>query len=129
MVRWLGLEGDALAVGSVDRAIAFYTWRLGLVLASRSVDPPVAVLTLPEGQGGRLQLVEDDRAATQGGGPVVIWVDDARDVAGRLVTLPEGEAGEPWLGPAGWAVMVTDPWGNRVIFQDRQRVRGEWARL
>lgn len=130
MVQWLGLQGGALRVASIDRAVVFYTWRLGLVLASRTVDPPSAVLTLPEGRGGRLVLEEGPpRPGDDAQGTVVITVDDARDVAGRLTTLPEGTAGEPYLGPGGWAVTVTDPWGNHVVFRDGQGTRGEWSRF
>jgi catechol 2,3-dioxygenase-like lactoylglutathione lyase family enzyme len=118
--------GTILAVADVGRSVAFYTERLGFSIDALYDDPPYATLTR---EGVRLSLAEQGHPAPDRPGvtmvappdpsrlPVVLVleVDDAAAIHGRLVTEGTRLLAEPYAPPwGGLRFFVVDPDGYLV---------------
>jgi glyoxylase I family protein len=115
--------GDAVVryqVVDLDRAIDFYTSRLGFELEQRS--GPIAVvsrgtlhllLSGPESSGSR-PLADGQRQEPGGWNRIVLYVDDLEAVAGRLRSAGVVFRDEIKVGPGGKQVQIADPDGNPV---------------
>jgi catechol 2,3-dioxygenase-like lactoylglutathione lyase family enzyme len=118
--------GCILAVTDVGRSVAFYSEHLGFVVDALYDDPPYATLSR---DGARVSLAEQghpapDRPGIEMAGPddrarlpvvLVLEVDDARDLYGRLVSEGVTFLAEPWEAPwGGCRFFVVDPDGYLV---------------
>jgi catechol 2,3-dioxygenase-like lactoylglutathione lyase family enzyme len=112
-------------VADVDKAVAFYTERLGFTLAERW-GPPFAMVTR---EGLRLWLsgpgtsaakpMSDGRTPEPGGwNRIVIEVDDLDALAARLQAAGVPCRNAVTRGPGGAQLLIEDPSGNPIeLFQ------------
>jgi len=116
MTKVLGVDNVFVEVGDLDEALAFYQTGLGLPVHKRFDAMNMALLRIgDETPGLGLGAVELPRA---GGQKVWLEVDDARAAAAELEAKGITPLTPPFLIPTGWAVEVTDPWGNVVGLTD-----------
>ncbi len=135
-VRITGVRQITISVSDLDRALAFYTGKLGFELAGDAgIDETEdsAVLAIP-GSPTRILLASDPRLVPESGdgmgtrlaGTIVFA---AGDLAGTYSALAERGVefeGPPVAGAAGMTAVFRDPDGNRLALAES---RGEPARL
>jgi glyoxylase I family protein len=107
-------------VTDLDRAIDFYTSRLGFDLEQRA--GPIAVISRgalhlvlsgPDSSGSR--PMPDGQSQKPGGwNRIVLYVDDLEAVADRLGSAGVSFRNEVQVGPGGKQVLITDPDGNPI---------------
>jgi glyoxylase I family protein len=107
-------------VVDLDRALDFYTSRLGFELEQRS--GPIAVvsrgalnllLSGPDSSGSR--PTADGQSQEPGGwNRIVLYIDDLEALADQLRSAGVKFRGDIRVGPGGKQVQVTDPDGNPV---------------
>jgi glyoxylase I family protein len=104
----------------LDRAIDFYTDRLGFQLEQRA--GPVAIvsrgalhviLSAPASSGSR-QMADGERQEPGGSNRIVLYVDDLEATVGRLRSAGVAFRNDITSGPGGKQVQVADPDGNPI---------------
>jgi predicted enzyme related to lactoylglutathione lyase len=101
-----------LAVGDLEAAIGFYR-RLGHELIWRR--PTAAGLRLPENDAELVVQTEET------GLEVDLLVDDAEKAAERFATAGGTVVEGPFDIEIGRAVVVSDPWQNKLVLLDMSR--------
>jgi len=117
----LGIDNVLFTVGDLDAALAHYAERLGLPVAFRVSDPPLALLRLGAEPPGLL-LREDAGlpSAPPRPGAARLWLEvpDATVAAASLRAAGVAPLAEPFRVATGLVVEVADPWGNVVGLTD-----------
>ena len=112
-------------VTDVDRAVEFYTSRLGFTLEQRC-GPAFAIATRGElklwisgPQTSAARAMPDGRVPEPGGwNRIVIEVDDIRELVGKLKEAGVRFRSEIISGPGGSQVLIEDPSRNPIeLFQ------------
>lgn len=120
-----GFHGVRYLVTDVQRAVGFYTTRLGFHLerqqlpafASVSLKSLTILLSGPDASGSR-PLPGGERQTPGGSNRVVLRVTDLRAVIDALRSAGVGFRNEIETGPGGSQIQVLDPDGNPVeLFQ------------
>jgi catechol 2,3-dioxygenase-like lactoylglutathione lyase family enzyme len=108
-------------VQDVDRAVGFYTSRLGFALTHRAGSAFAAVsrghlhllLSGPESSGSR-PLRDGRRQEPGGSNRIVLYVDDLDAIVAGLRSASATFRNEVETGPGGRQIQVDDPDGNPV---------------
>jgi glyoxylase I family protein len=107
-------------VADLDRAIEFYTARLGFKLQQRA--GPIAVvsrgslnllLSGPESSGSR-PLADGQSQQPGGWNRIVLYVDDVEAVVDRLRSAGVTFRNDIKVGPGGKQIQLADPDGNAI---------------
>ncbi|MGQ0573147.1 MAG: VOC family protein [Pseudonocardia sp.] len=117
----LGVDKVLLAVGDLDAALDHYRGRLGLPVALRQPDPPMAVLRLGAERPGL--LLREEAGLPEGpprSGAPRLWLEvgDAAAAAALLRAAGIEPIAEPFRSATGVVVEFADPWGNVVGLTD-----------
>jgi glyoxylase I family protein len=124
-----GFHGIRYQVTDVNRAVAFYTERLGFVLqhaqppafASVSLDDVQILLSGPGASGSR-PMPTGQRQEPGGWNRVVLKVKDLPSCIAALKTAGVRFRNEMETGPGGKQVQVEDPDGNPIeLFEPARR--------
>ena len=115
-------------VGDVDRAVDFYTERLGFELEQR-MGPAFArvrrgdlTLWLAGPQSSAARPMPDGRQPEPGGwNRLVIEVDDIETAVAELRTSGASFRNDVVTGPGGHQILVDDPDGNPIELFERRR--------
>ena len=102
-----------LAVPDLEAGLAYYRDRLGLVLIWRTAD--AAGLRLPETDA------EIVLHPSPGPPEIDLLVDSAESAAARVVEAGGKVVVPPFDILIGRAVVVEDPWGNRLVLLDMSK--------
>ncbi len=115
-MKVLGFDNVFLPVGDLAEAVDFYTGALGLSIAKR-FDGIGTVLFRVGNETPGLGIAEMDDPHS---GAQKVWfeVEDARAAADELIAAGVTPLRPPFQIPTGWAVEVTDPWGNTIGLTD-----------
>lgn len=105
-----------LPVGDLGAGVDFYVGVLGLSIAKR-FDRIGTILFQVGNETPGLGIAETHDLQS---GAYKVWfeVDDARAAADDLIAAGVTATRPPFQIPTGWAVEVTDPWGNTIGLTD-----------
>ena len=131
-MKVLGIDNVFLPVGDLTQAVQFYQDLLGLPVAKRFDHMKTVLFQIGDETPG-LGVVEADvetvaetvvetavagTAATAGQQKIWFEVADACGAADELVAAGVVLINAPMQIPTGWAVEVSDPWGNIIGLTD-----------
>lgn len=116
----LGVDNVLFAVGDLDAALEHYAGGLGLPLAFRLPDPPIALLRLGAEAAGLLLREERSVAPGPAGARSPrVWLEVAdADAAGRALTARGVAVGPVFAVATGRTLEIADAWGNVVGLTD-----------
>ena len=123
-MKVLGIDNVFLPVGDLTQAVQFYQDLLGLPVAKRFDHMKTVLFQIGDetpGLGVAETVVETPvagAAATAGQQKVWLEVADARGAADELIAAGVVLINPPMQIPTGWAVEVSDPWGNIIGLTD-----------
>ena len=115
----LGVDNVMLAVGDLEQARAFYETTLGLPVKFAVPQAGVVAYRLGQEEPGLMIRVQALAPSPPRDTPR-IWLEvkDARGAAAALREKGAHILGEPMEILTGWAVELTDPWGNVLGLTD-----------
>lgn len=115
----LGVDNIMLAVGDLEQARAFYESTLGLPVKFAVPQAGVVGYRLgPEEPGLMIRVQALQPSPPRDTPRVWLEVRDARAAAAALRDRGARILGQPMEILTGWAVEVTDPWGNVLGLTD-----------
>lgn len=114
-------------VRDVDRAIAYYTQRLGFRLVQRA--GPVAIISRGDlrlllsgpGASGSRPLPDGQRQEPGGSNRIVLYVEDLDSMIEALKAAATSFRNDLELGPGGKQILVDDPDGNPIELHEAPR--------
>ncbi|GAA3115513.1 VOC family protein [Streptomyces echinatus] len=116
----LGFDNVLLPVGDLGEAVAFYE-RAGFAVGFRFDEAGIALLKVGAETPGILLRAEEELGRRTPPWPsprVWLEVPDARTAARELAAAGVTPLDEVFQVATGWAVEITDPWGNVLGFTD-----------
>lgn len=110
----LGIDNVFFQVGDLDSAVDFYTRVVGLEVHKRFDAMGTVLFQVGTETPGLGVGVTDDPVA----GRIWFEVADAQATARALTDRGASLTAPCFHIPTGWAVEITDPWGNTLGFTD-----------
>ncbi len=115
-MRVLGIDNVFLQVGDLNEAVRFYEDVVGLTVSKRFDAMGTVLFRIGDETPGLGVAVAD--APQTSGHKLWLEVPDARVAAQALLDAGLGLASAPFFVHTGWAVEISDPWGNIIGFTD-----------
>jgi len=115
-------------ITEMDRAIRFYTERLGFTLAQRSGDAfarvqrgDLGLVLSGPGASGSRAMPDGSHQAPGGWNRIILYVDDLAATITRLRSADTRFRNDVERGPGGSQILIEDPDGNPIELHEAPR--------